>query len=175
MIGGITIILLASRHHTSPLLLLVWNPWYWIAIRSYHHSLLYVKYIDPGSGTLPDVFNLQCGQKFTPILMSQEIIVCIFVIHFILYGCWYTVLGWKVDLIFREIVITDVPIGLVGYFPRIWRWRKVSIQIVHLTDALDVMEDDYPIGIHNVIVDIFNTVLKGVPMLPPHELPQLKP
>ena len=45
---------------------------------------------------------------------------------------------------------------------------------MHLTDELGVLEDTYNIGLHIVIVDIFDVVLKYRRMFPPHVIYQLK-
>ena len=46
---------------------------------------------------------------------------------------------------------------------------------MHIKDVLRVMENAYPEGIHNIIVHIFDVVLKDRPVLPPYTLSQLKP
>ena len=89
-------------------------------------------------------------------------IVHIFVVHFTLHGCWYTVLGYNSNLIFSEITITNIPILLVKHVSLLQRWSHILIQIINLMNALGLLEDNYPIGIHNVIMGVFNVVLSGV-------------
>ena len=45
---------------------------------------------------------------------------------------------------------------------------------MHLTEALSVMDNEYPEGLHNIIVIIFDMVLKDVPVITPHTLSQLE-
>ena len=45
---------------------------------------------------------------------------------------------------------------------------------MHLLDALIILENEDPERFHNVIVNIFDIVLKGAPMIPPHDLAQIE-
>ena len=45
---------------------------------------------------------------------------------------------------------------------------------MHLTDVLCVLDNYDPERFHNVIANIFDVVLVGAMMLPPHALPQLE-
>ena len=49
-------------------------------------------------------------------------------------------------------------------------WRYILIKILHLKDMFRILDNAFPEGLHNIIVDIFNVVLKYVPVLPPHAL-----
>ena len=46
---------------------------------------------------------------------------------------------------------------------------------MHLMDALGIMEYDYHKGIHNLILNGFDMVLKCGPVIPQHAFPQTKP
>ena len=46
---------------------------------------------------------------------------------------------------------------------------------MHLTDAINVLYISDPERFHYFIVNIFDVVLVGAPVIPPHALPQLKP
>ena len=41
-------------------------------------------------------------------------------------------------------------------------------------DALSILGNAYPEGLHSIIVDVIDVVLKYVPVLPPHAIYQLK-
>ena len=45
---------------------------------------------------------------------------------------------------------------------------------MHLTYALGISENFDFEGFHNIILNILHMVLVDTPMLPPHEIPQLK-
>ena len=46
---------------------------------------------------------------------------------------------------------------------------------MHLTDALIVRENAYPKGLQNIIVDIFDVVLKDRTVIPTHAIYHIKP
>ena len=48
-------------------------------------------------------------------------------------------------------------------------------QIVHITDALIILENAYPGGLKNIILDVLVMVVKYLMVLPPHDISQLKP
>ena len=48
-------------------------------------------------------------------------------------------------------------------------------QVVHRAEALSVLEDIKPEWLHNIIVDVFHTVLEGTPMFSQYDISQLKP
>ena len=45
---------------------------------------------------------------------------------------------------------------------------------MHLADTLSVLDNNDPIRLNNIIVDIFYMVLEGAPMLPSHAISKLK-
>ena len=75
----------------------------------------------------------------------------------------------------NEIVITDSPIGFAIHVTLLLGMRQVFIQFIHLTDTLDVLEYANHKGFQSVIVNIFHVILKGRPVLAPHDFPRLKP
>ena len=46
---------------------------------------------------------------------------------------------------------------------------------MNIPDALIVLEYADPERFYNIIANIFDMVLEGAPMIPPHDLSQLKP
>ena len=46
---------------------------------------------------------------------------------------------------------------------------------MYLADALSILDNEYPKGIHNIIVHIIDMVLKYGTMIFPHDIAQLKP
>ena len=95
--------------------------------------------------------------------------ICIFVIHIILHGCRKIVLNCNVDLILSETLIAESPIGLIIHANIILRARQVFSQFMHLMNPLVIMEYAKPKGFQNFIVNIFNVILKGGPVIVLHD------
>ena len=55
------------------------------------------------------------------------------------------------------------------------RWRYVFCYIMHLINALGVVDNSDKYYLHNIITNICKVILKDAPVLPPHQLYQLKP
>ena len=107
--------------------------------------------------------------------MVKGDIVLTFILHLILHGCRYAVLGCNANIILIESFAADGLICLFILGPLLQMWRYTISNIVHLTDALIILENAHPEVLHNIIVHIFNMVLKYGPVIPLHHLAQLKP
>ena len=46
---------------------------------------------------------------------------------------------------------------------------------MHISYVFVILDHSYPKGIHNIILGVFDMVLKDGPVIPPHVFPQLKP
>ena len=46
---------------------------------------------------------------------------------------------------------------------------------MHITDNLSALENSDNERLHNIIVDVFDVVLEGLPVFPPHDISQIEP
>ena len=107
--------------------------------------------------------------------MEYGTIALIFILKLILHGCKDSILCINSNNIFIELFVADVPIRWLKPSSLHQRWGKLIFQVVHLTDALRVLEDADSEWFYNVIVNIFDVFLEDAPVIFPHALPQLKP
>ena len=175
MLWVILTLTLAGRHVTSPFLILLVNPSSCIAVRVVRLCLRGRKYFYLIRRLLSVIFSLQCVQEFTPFFVGKGVIVLIFILHLILHGCRYAVLGCNANIILIESFAADGLICLFILGPLLQMWRYTISNIVLLTDALIILENAHPEVLHNIIVHIFNMVLKYGPVITPHALYKLKP
>ena len=113
ILGGVVISITVQKN-ASPCLILEWNPRYIVAFR-FRRILLDSKSFDLSIRILPTILLIQVLQEVPPLFMGKVAVVPILVFHMILNLLIYTVLGFNVDLILRELVVTDSPILLVKH------------------------------------------------------------
>ena len=113
ILGGVAISITVQKN-ASPCLILEWNPRDLVAFR-FMLILLDSKSFDLGIRIIPTILLIQVLQEVPPLFMGKVAVVPILVFHMILNLLIYTVLGFNVDLILRELVVTDSPILLVKH------------------------------------------------------------
>ena len=167
--------LFVDSQDTSICLLITQNLNRVVSVRINRFFLGDYKPLDMGHSPFPVIFDLHGGQKDTPLVTVYGKIVLMFILKFILHGCKYSVLSSGLNNIFFNFFATYFPIRLLKPSVLCQRWGGVLGQVVHLTDAISVLENDDSEGFHNVVVNIFDVTLIDYMMPLPHTLPQLKP
>ena len=104
MLGGLLTLLIAIQQDTSPGFLLVGNPRDRIDVIINQNNLLGCKYFDLIRSSLSVIFHLHGGHEVIPFLVGQGEISLIFILHFIMHGCWKYFLSCNMDIILREFV-----------------------------------------------------------------------
>ena len=72
--------------------------------------------LDLGCFPFSFVFNLNCGQEFTPIFIGKGEIFILMVLQLILHGCDRPVLNSKLNFTERELLVADSTIICLSSF-----------------------------------------------------------
>ena len=122
MMLAISTLLFAVRNGTSPYPLLTRYPKGFISVRMGCHCKV-CKPIDLGRFPFSINFNLDGGQEVTPIFMIQGLIVLLIFLQLIMHGWEDYVFNSSLNLIIREVLVTDVPTSCLITLAVHRRWR----------------------------------------------------
>ena len=114
-----------GQYNCSTFLLIVFKPWN-IADVVFRRSLLFKKYFDLVSITLPSIVLIQGGKDVTPLLMGQGAIVLILYFHIIMYGLRETFLSCYKVIVLRELTVAEFPLLPVKNMSNLLSQIKVS-------------------------------------------------
>ena len=123
MLGVFPNLLVVGWYDTSPCLLLVRYLCRCITTIIGQRCVRGCKSFGLIQSSLSVIFCLHGGQKIALLFVGDEVIILIFVFHFILHGCWNSVLSWNVNLIVKELFFMDGPIYIIVLLPLHQRWR----------------------------------------------------
>ena len=121
------------------------------------------------------IFDLDCGQEVTPILISQGTIVLLVILKLIMHGWGESVLNSNSNLINRELFVADLPTSFIKNIALCWRWRWVICWVLHILVAFSLTDKSDTEWLHNIIANIFQVVQYYAAVVPPHTLYQLGP
>ena len=122
------------------------------------------KPLDLGPSHLTIIVNLHGGKKFIPFSMGYGTIFLSFILESILHRCTEFILSGTSSYIFVELFVADVSIFLVALPSPVQRWRQVIGQVIHLVYTINILEYSDPESFQNIIVNIFDMLLKDAPM-----------
>ena len=125
ILGIFLILFLAVRQETSPWLLLECHLWNHTAVRIGWICLRVCKYFYLIRSLLSVIFLIHGGQEVTLFFAGKGVIVLIFILNFILHGCWKSILSWNTNVILRELFVADDPIYLILLIPLHQRWMEI--------------------------------------------------
>ena len=86
-----------------------------------------------------------------------------------------TVLSCDFELILREFLVTDTPILLVILIFLLQVWRCELIKIMHIINALSVLDNSYPIWLCNSIFYVFGVFPIDITIFPLDAIFYIKP
>ena len=141
ILRDILTLMLAVLQYNSPVLLLIENLRYRISFKVFLLCLRGRKSSGLIHSSISVIFRLQGGQEVGPFFLGQLAIVLIFILHIILHVLLEAKLSCNVNLIIRELFFTGSPIFHIILIPLLRSWSQKLSNIMHLINALSIMEN----------------------------------